>query len=44
MFIFFSIEGSFSHLFDSLKYRIELDCMEFYLAIEVTFALKKLQL
>ena len=41
---FFSNEGSFLHLFDSLDSRIELNFTELCLAIRITFVLKKLEL
>ena len=38
---FFSNEGSFSHLFDSLNSRIESNFIGLCLAIRITFLLKK---
>ena len=41
---FFSNEGSFLHLFDSLDSRIELNFIELCLAIQITFVLKKIRI
>ena len=44
VFIFFSNEGSISHLFDSLDSRIESNFIGLCLAIRITFVLKKWEL